>query len=198
MTSNNPRLVSPVFKIRWAGWESTTYQLQRCGWELSAQEEFHINSVRLALHHPQFRIYGFTSPLPYEDFYDLRRNLPEFGLAPQVFDVQYMASKVIVQVVEDFSTFKPIDTEPQLVTEAKSIEDFKIFRTIGNMPEVIVEPASVPEMLELILKYQSPKQAEIREKRRKEMRRMQEGMIPEAQMEYNPAADYVAQVIALR
>lgn len=88
------------------------------------------------------------------------------------------------------SAFNPVDAEPRLLlTEVRSIEDFKIFRPLAKKKEIIVPRESVSELLERIHQLQDPKQAELREKRRKEFRKFNREV-----NEYELATDIVAQI----
>lgn len=147
-------------RIEWGGWESTTTRLQQMGWEISAEQDIRFMGVRLALRHQDFKMYGLTSMLDLGVWEDLHR----FEVDAALFRVQYMASRMHVQIREDLTRFKPIDAMPQMV-EIKEIEDFKIFAApLARTEEIIVDPDEVDRLLELIKEAQGPKQADIRKR----------------------------------
>jgi hypothetical protein len=169
---NYHRISSPRTKILWAGWESDISRLQEQGWQISAEHDIYSMNYRFALKHPSFRIYGITEPVRFDSYYDgLIQSGNPFGDLP-IINVRFMASRLDIRLNDDLSKFTPIDTQPSFIEyKEKSIEDFMIFRPIGKANEIILVEQEVPELLDLILKKQSPQQAEIREKKRKEWRK---------------------------
>lgn len=182
------RILSQPCKVLMAGFESNTYLLQSQGWELSMQEDFQYCSVRMIMRHNVWKTYAVSSPVSHEFFAEARM--------PPVFNIVMMASRLEAVVTEDFSKYRPIDATPEIafLEKRQSIEDFRLFKTVDHSQDIIVDPNDVAALMEHILKIQSPKQAEIREKLRREKAR--EGML----MDLQPKAPEVmhAQIITLR
>ena len=166
------RINSPIVKLFWAGWESNTLALQRAGWNLAVEEDMATFRVRIALRHPDLRLYGVSAAIDYYGL-DSQRRLSMAGPQDLVIPIQHMASKMEIHCMDNLSNFHAIDAEPSFITNApRSIEDYKIFRSIRQAEQQIIVPQhSVPELLEQILKMQDPKQKEIRENRRREIRK---------------------------
>jgi hypothetical protein len=178
---DQPRLVSAPIPIRFAGWESNTYRLQQCGWQLSAREDSIRNVMRpqlqLALKHPDLQIRALTTPIDV-DYLGMSRGAGHSiveGLMRMGLDVQMFGSTLILNVMHQGPVeFRPIDAQPMWEDPACStttnIDDLKIFADaqLVRTEEVIVMPDNVPELMAHILKLQDPKQAEIRERVRKD------------------------------
>jgi len=196
-------ITSPITKVRWAGWESNTHQLQRTGWQISAEQESHKHSIRFAFKHPNFRIYGISQSVDLAMYWDNTfHHKNPFATLP-VIDINYMASRMEVVLYDDLTKFEPIDATPSFNTmERKNIEDFMIFRPIGNAKEIIIAEPEVSGLLDMILKKQDPKQEEIREKKRKEWRRFiskinEEGMRIDYEKIEDNRNNIVAQLITV-
>lgn len=165
---NFSRINSPIVKVHWAGWESDTLRLQQAGWQLSMEEDVCRRVARLALKHPHFKMYGLS------EMVDINRSNPMNPYHQEMrLVMRQMASELVVRLMDNFSKFQAIDAEPLFIQEEiRSIEDCRIFRPIRQAEQQIIVPKhSVPELLDQILKLQDPKQYEIREKKRKEIRR---------------------------
>lgn len=137
-------------------------QLQQQGWEISAEQDYHACGLRVALRHQSMRMYGISESI-YMDYFRYTRHTE---LPP--IRIQYMASDLTVNIMDDLSRFRPIDAMPQVdEIERKSIEDFSIFATpLVRTEEIIIEPETVAECLEIIKRIQKPEQDAIREKKR--------------------------------
>jgi len=204
-----PRISSPITKVYWAGWESDTLRLQKAGWELSTEQDIYRQSIRMAFRNTGYNIYGISNPISREECLDMKSMFinghPRSDLVFNYFPpltINYMASRMHVELREHSMEFMPIDATPAFETrEVKSIEDFQIFRPIGNPKELIVTPDSVPELLELIMKKQDPKQFEIREKKRKEWRKftreINQAESISVEERIDPASSIVAQLITI-
>lgn len=180
------KLISYPFEIEWGGWTSTTARLQQSGWSIAAEEDFNSMFCRLALRHDVHRIYGLTNRVP---AHFLR--IDQHMLGAIRFQVQYMASRLQVQIMDNLSHFRPIDACPQFITEMKDIEDFKFFAApLARTEEIIVDPADVGRLLEMIREAQSPRQAEIRERMRK--RDAREGL----ELDARPRQQFHAQILS--
>jgi len=199
---NFPKISSPMVKVLWAGWESDTFTLQRAGWQISAEQDISSMRFRLAIKHPNFRIYGLGDLMDYGEYAEFKDNV--YRQYPPVH-IKYMASRMDIHVYDNLSNMNPIDCEPQFnikETQVKSIEDFMIFRPINKANEIIVPDFQVRELLDLILKKQDPKQAEIRENKRKEWRKftrqVNDAETISVEQNLDNRNDIVAQLICIR
>lgn len=165
---NFNRVSSPIVNVNWVGWKSNTYELQRAGWQLSVEQNPFEFNFRTALHHPD-GLYGISMPVRLPG---VMSNNPEVYLENVSIPIVFMARDVKVHyIMDNLSGFQPIDAEPTFINEIKNIEDFKIFRPVKTPEhEIIIPQDKVPELLDKILQMQDPKQKEIREKRRREIR----------------------------
>jgi len=187
MASGEPRILSRPLRVHWAGWETDTYRLQKCGWKLSAFQDIRGSRLRIALRHEGVGIEGITQELDYryEQALDLRGRAYVDNI---VLNVQRMLGEtVMLHHVGDISAmWSPIDAEPRY-TERRidRLEDFAHFAgPLIRTNEIIVPEESVPELLERILKLQQPGRiARIRE---------------ELRGEHRPEQKFHAQIISLR
>lgn len=199
---NYHRISSPVTKVLWAGWESDTLRLQQAGWEVSAEQSIERLNYRFAFKHPNYRIYGLTNLIKYDNFYDAYMHGQFVNELPPL-TIQYMASRMEIRLLDNLTKFQPVDCVPNLSIneQIKSIEDFMIFRPIAKEGEIIVAPETVPELLDLIIKKQDPKQKELRELKRKQWRQftreINEGTVVNFEQEFDPRKNIVAQLITV-
>lgn len=143
--------------------------------------------VRLVLRNQRAQMYGITDGVGVDFFRYAHEDMP------LEFRIIHMANRVTVQVVGDFSDFRPIDAAPQFVTtERKDLEDFNIFATpLVRTEEIIVEPKTVESLLAEIKKLQDPEQAAIRARQR--MRENREGM----RLDAIPRQRFHAQILSV-
>jgi hypothetical protein len=164
------RVNSPIVEILWGGWKTDTLTLQKHGWDISVEPDIYDMRVRFAIKHDELGLYGITQATDYDPRGLLHGNL-DWKYPRPVF-LQYLTSKLTIQTMDNLNSFVPMDAQPTIIeTDIRRIEDFNIWRKVREPEQsIIVEPQSVPELLSHILELQSPKQFEIREKRRKEIR----------------------------
>lgn len=167
----NFRILNPILKLHWAGWEATTPTLQRAGWEISVEQDIQYRTIQFVLRHSVYKIYALTDRIDL-DYMEVARIPFNTVLENMVINVIYMSSKLEVRAHMNPLRFSPLNAEPEYNTcfEFKDIEDFKIFAPI-QIPQhkIIIDPNNAELMLSRILELQDPKQKEIRYKRRKEI-----------------------------
>lgn len=174
ITRGDPRLLSRPLKIYWAGWETTTYELQKCGWSLSAHQDVRGNRLQLAFRQGSLKIEGITSVIPFK--YERALDLRDRGYVDSlVLTVDRMlGEQVMLRTVGDISAlWSPIDAEPRYTEERiMRLEDLAHFAgPLIRTNEIIVPEESVPKLLERILELQQPARIErIREELRGEKR----------------------------
>jgi hypothetical protein len=193
---------NPIFRLYWAGWEADTLRLQREGWQISMEQEVHYCRMRVAIKHPQFQMYGLSRSIEFDFMgygspHGYIQQMREFP----VIAIDKMASNFTVTMIADMSTFQPVSAVPEFsMMERKHIDDFKIFKPLDQVKEIIIARPNVKELLDQIIAQQDPKQAELRDKRRKELRkigRALEGMRPEDIEIIKPDEELVAQIVAV-
>lgn len=161
---------SRPMRVRFAGFESTTTELQRAGWVLVAEEDYMRARIRLLMRHEDAGLYLVANEVEY-------RYETGFGRHMQISrgdrDLEFIVTRVaksihVLRTDWDLSKFKQIDAEPHGVdVELKRIEDFALFGApMVKTQEIIIEPQSVAECLDLIKKMQAPNLAEIRRRNR--------------------------------
>lgn len=186
--------------VRFAGFESNTAILQSQGWDLSAEQMIDRAAIRLALRHEAAGLYAVSAPVDYRYFVrldDLKAGISNRTVQP--FQIVCMGSGIRFRILPEFRalSFQAVSgiPEAEMSTEI-SIEDAIPFRKLSmDAPEIIMDPKRVPELMDIILKLQDPRQVEIREKRRREAYRSRDGeKIPD---NMRPISDIRAQIITL-
>lgn len=191
----NKVIKNPIMEVYWAGWRSDTLTLQRNGWQLAVDDDPLRRKLRIALHHPAMTLYGVTDFIQYE--------LIEGKAFPPLM-IGHMAPSIRFETIRSAmfkydESFMPFDAVPQYSdVEVRSIEDMKIFRPLVAIQEIVVESQNVDELLGKILSMQSPRQAELREKARREQRRNENVYdLKQYREVYNPKSDIIAQVVSI-
>lgn len=158
---------------------------------------------RIAIKHPNFRIYGLSQLIDYGEYQEFFSSHHAFA-RPIPIVIQHMVSRMEINLMDNLTSFRPIDAEPQLMMErqVKSIEDFLIFRPINNAKEIIVPDYQVQDLLQMIIAKQDPKQAELRENKRKEWRKFQREINQAERIDVENVldnrSDIVAQLVCVR
>lgn len=165
-------------KLRWGGWVSDTYLLQREGWNFHSEEHYEAyqdcHAIRLAVTSPDTAmvISGVARIRQQELMEPYGRR---FGSQIDIwhqrgFDMQQYNAKDVFRVAhqEDIQSWKalsPIDITRPSVCDYRNIamREFKVFQPIEQMTQEIYIPEdSVDEMFNKILKLQYPQQQEIK------------------------------------
>lgn len=198
MNYHNMVIRNPVMDVFWAGWRSTTIDLQRNGWQLAVEEDVRICRMKLALYHPTMKMYGISRVYEYE-----KQQMESLmgGTYRNIVMIDHVCSDIQIRHESGcVPQFCPVSAIPQYVDTSTftSIKDMMIFRPLEAIREIVIEPTDVGTMLDRILSLQSPKQAEIREKMRKEERRNRNVVDFNQYREvYNPKTDIIAQVVTM-
>jgi hypothetical protein len=170
VTSNSTehaRLLSQPIPVEWAGWETTTLDLQHAGWRLAIEFDLERIRYRLLMKHEVMKLEAVTyaEELHVHDPYQRNYRLEVERLGR--FRVQHVGSIQVVRIVDNFSRFQEIDARPVMTMERpQSIADLNIFNTKRSVEQVFVDKAdmSVIEHLQAIKDLQSPKQRELRDR----------------------------------
>ena len=168
------RILSQPFPVRWEGWESDTEQLQRCGWEIAAEEDPSRACLRIALHHPMMRLYGLSDMLHLDNY--ISSNSGAYRGRPPLI-IQHVAPTIMIREVAEMnltSNWRAIDATPRMIEHrVRSLEDMYLFAGCQNRAEeVFVEGAdmSVVDHLQAILEQQAEKQKDLRAQSRRSER----------------------------
>lgn len=168
--SADMRLLSPICDVVWAGWRTTTVDLQQAGWQIAVERQHYDFATRLLIEHRDMRLRGITNHVRLDGFMERQYS----GTAPRpVFHVQWMASDFRVQLMESSFDFRQIDAKPQFTNEQiKGIDAFNIFAVpLARTEEIIVDQHDVSALLEQIRRMQAPEIAEIRKREQSRERR---------------------------
>lgn len=181
------RVLSRPVRVRWAGWQTNTLDLQQNGWQLAVDFDHHRSRYKLCLTHRALQLWALSDwagvPPVYADanyFSDERYE----------FNVVHIGKSINIQVHENSPlSFCEIDATPVFSTKAITrLEDLNIFSAPKTRTEeILVSRAdmSVVEHLEAIKALQSGKQKELRRK----MAESRDGK------EFAPSMTMVAQLI---
>lgn len=165
MTALSDHIVrSEPMEVHFAGFRSTTQELQRAGWRLAANEDFVSGRVQLIARHEDAQLYLVADGVFHE--YSMRGRLGVREALP-VFVVRQVARALeCARVSLDFAPFRSIDAEPRWEgLRPRRIEDFALFGApLVKTEEIIIEPQSVQECLDIIRRLQAPELAEIRKR----------------------------------
>jgi hypothetical protein len=169
-------------RIRWAGWESDTYTLKNCGWEILAEQRMldyaFAHEMRIACIDPEKKmaISGALRISP--EYYQYGgRSLADLLYHSEGMELKsYQATDRVVQYtmspgeVASLNRLRPTDgfayvplPEHSSVYSSMSFADLNLFKYDTSAPnEIYVSKASEGELLDRILQLQHPKQAEIK------------------------------------
>jgi len=185
------RILSRPLRLHWAGWETNTYALQQAGWQLSVEQDFWQNRMRIAMKHQGMNLMAMTPSFDFEyesAALDQQRYIESFPI--QV--AAAMGRDVVIHEAGRIDwMFKEIDATPTFTTNRISkLEDLAHFAVpLVRTNEIIIPDESVPELLERILKLQDPAKTD----RIREEMRHPEGLLIDAV----PKQKFHAQIISL-
>lgn len=159
-------ILSYPIRLRWAGFETDTRQLQQRGWSLSVDQDVYRNGCRLAMRHEQQQMVGFTNTLDL-DYYRARAGAGigdiQYlrGLAFHVVHMRSRGHAIIHEMGEPrWNQFQPIDAEPQFLSvngRQSDLEHLVHFApALVRTQEIILPEATVPDLMARILELQEP------------------------------------------
>lgn len=163
--------------MRFAGFESTTMDLQRQGWELAIENRIDYRpQMSLAIKHSPTGFTGISRPVEFNQF-EMLRSHPFDWCKVLCFDIMRIDSQMFIQAINGKvdMNFTAIDAEPQLVEMPKKIDinDLILFKPVLAEKELIVRPddMEVRELLKLIESKQEITMKDVRERQRKRQAR---------------------------
>lgn len=150
-----PRFLSRPVELHWAGWRSTTFDLQQAGWSISAEQDIARMQMQLAFRSPHGDAYGVSSRMNWE--YMAERDFSMRSI-PMHADLRFGRDVNIYHTGLPSSSFAAIDAMPRMVEERRTrLEDYAHFAPAQIKTNPIVIPQeSVPELMERILQLQQP------------------------------------------
>lgn len=168
---------NPPCRVLFAGFESDTFTLGRCGWKFAMEERRGPSSPfgRLILimnHHSGLT--GFAESAGDFSIHDWRMGGQFDGHLP-VFEVRGMSNSIPLRIAEFPRGFSPnnlglVDTEySSMRVNDYDLARLPLFRPVAQpaKEDLIIDPLTVSEMLEQIRQRQAPIQQEIRERARR-------------------------------
>lgn len=176
---NNHIVKSPITHVNFAGFRSTTYELSRNGWAISAYEQMDYSKgydrvIQLAMKHEGGLV--LMSSAYMTDMDSMTRSLPTFDFNVMAASVESRSSFMVrrpdpisIDVMD--RSFAPIDCVPENTSidlSSINFDEFCLFKPLNDMTTIYVPKATEAELMKIILEKQAPKQKEIRERRRKE------------------------------
>jgi hypothetical protein len=187
------RILSAPHPVHWAGFQSTTTEMQQHGWQIAVEFEPMRLMYRLMFKHEQLRLYALTAQEHIQQGANGFGQMHDFCVP---FKVCHAAASIeCLRIHDDISMFRAIDATPVMVTESiERIEDLNIFNvSLRKAEEILVNEAdmNVIDHLEAIKALQSEEQKIIRE-------RMLKGVQPGELIETSgPQARVMANVISI-
>lgn len=164
-------------KLRWGGWVSDTYLLQREGWKFHSEQHYEVyqdcHAIRLAVTSPDnymvisgvARIRAQELMEPYGGF-GQRERWQHHGFDMQQYNAKDVFRYAHADEVKSWMALTPTDmTIPTMATERQIyMRDFKCFAAVpeGNQNEIYIPEESVDDMFNKILQLQYPQQQEIK------------------------------------
>lgn len=166
--TGNEILRNPPVPVYFQGFQSNTHTLAQCGWTMTLDQDLYNMTILCvftnlesgAILISESHRFNFQR-MAHEPFYvnDLK------------FNTKMYRGDVRLPMQFDYRKLVEVDTEPSYETiEMGNLKDYVLFKEKPKN-EVLVEPATVPEMLEMIKKMQSPTQKELREKQTQRAKR---------------------------
>ncbi len=192
MHNESQRILSAPYPVHWAGFRSTTTEMQQHGWQLAVEYDVYRQGYRLLFRHEQLRLYALTMQ---ETIQQQQHSFTQMNSLPP-FRVQHVAANIeFLRLHDDLSNFQAIDATP-VYTERKieRLEDLNIFNvSLRKAEEILVDEANmeVIDHLQAIKELQSEEQRKIRERM---LRGPQEGTVEEVG---GPVAHVMANVISI-
>jgi hypothetical protein len=170
----------PALPIRfnWAGWEATTLDLQRAGWEILMETDHHRYVRCIYLQHKQNKVICHAAPIPEEWLHELQGDFNNFP----ILKIQQVSIDVLIRRHEmsygevTFSKMAEVTDDTihnSYLEENYSIKEiFSYFskpaEVIQLPKEIIVPEKGVDELLEQILELQKPQRNDYIQRKVKE------------------------------
>ena len=126
------RMLSVPLCIFWEGFSTNTFELQKFGWMLSADQDVNNRFLKIFFKHKQYPIYGVTSCIDF-NYFDLIGSR----------DITLNASLCSDFIMRDYprtGNVFPINAEPAIsIGDDQSIKRFNWFRSVDSKVKVLTE-----------------------------------------------------------
>lgn len=164
------RLLSRPQRVHLLGFESDTYRMQQCGWDLSVDQLNYGMTLQVVARHRDAQLIVVSQPVAFAPVQHYT-----YGHDMETIDViRFVGIARAVETLRaniNLSRFEPIDATPQLIEldreRIAAGDTHRIFAPAQRRTEeIIVEPATVASLLEEIKKLQLPEQDAIRQRNR--------------------------------
>ena len=206
-TADYPRLISMPHRVHWCGFVATTRDLQRDGWQISADQDMSALAVRLVMKHEDHQMFAVTNLVDICRWSEMHAAAamgrgwiaddPRNDWRFLDFHVVRMAPQIMVQYYEEFGApflnTRPIDAYTQMKCgRIDSIEDLVPFASpLVQTKELIVAPDKVSSILAQLVEAQIPEQERIRARQR--LRESREGL----ELGAEPRRAFHAQIMSI-
>ena len=165
---------SPPTPVWFEGFEATTTQLQRSGWELSCDEDICYGDFQVAIFHRRIGVVGLSERIRRGQLIRaMDKHMDHAAFEPiQIRRVTQSHQLIYCGPImaPEKNPWHAIDAEPMFMQEGPvRPEDLFLFRP-ANAPapqEIITDPETVAELMEKIIALQKPDMAAIRERNRR-------------------------------
>lgn len=158
------KVFSEPIELFFDGWRSDTLTLQRCGWDISANQDLYRDRIAIAIKH---RNSGLTGVTYFEEFLFDRGFGTSGRRNPRSLPIALLAKDIAVYHAQ-YSTesFRPVDATPRVAeVNPNNKGDYFHFATIEPPKhEVFLKEASIDQILQMALEKQEPEQQKIRER----------------------------------
>jgi len=171
--------VNPRCEIVFEGWESDSVRLGSHGWSMSLENDDMRGEKRLLLYHKESQLKmlavsrGYDRYMQNDRFRDMYHggkkysdwNGPTFHVIRAATEFIFRSESV--SALPKFCDWA--DTRPMMIEMSEyKLSETPLFLALAKpvAQEIIVEPQEVADLLEQIMKMQSPEQARIRKQRR--------------------------------
>lgn len=161
---NNGHRPNPGFE--WAGWQASRYSLERAGWQVATSElpsqwrGFQDSGFAVAMRHPGLKMEALSANV------SLGRNLHPKALDDLMVPVLHMAHNIRCLIVPQPQSFKWTTDAAVFRATELSYEEKALSEVVGwqETQSIVIAHESVPQVLDLLLRCQAPKQREIRQR----------------------------------
>ncbi len=183
-------LINAPIPVNFAGLRGTTMSMQADGWQLNVETycraDLHFSyEVRLVGKHPDLRLYFYSGVCLFDGREMMQSRDYVFDSAIHMeFPIcaEHMTKNIMVSRAPDVRAY-PVDFSKPFMAKVPmndmfNLEDLFIFKPMNTEVEIYLpekEIWTVQKHLDKVLDLQAEKQAEIREKKRKERRHMNNG-----------------------
>ena len=164
-------VLSRPCRVLWAGWQSTTYDLQRAGWALSAAEQWDDRRVTLAMTHERTGTRMISKSADFDYFGRSMGREPEMPTFIVGNVVAAHGGRVLIERMDTLTieSFRSIDAKPMRIVR-EDMDDLGIFATPATKG-LILDPNDVDALMTQVGKLNQIQLAEVREHNRQRERR---------------------------